>query len=168
MPRLSTQSKVSRGGARSLLKRWWPALLVGSLTLVALPWLVGPTCPKHLVIATGRPDGAYAAFAERYRGLLREQGITLEVRSTAGSIENSSLLRSADNDVRLAFVQGGTATAEDRRELVSLGSLYLEPIWVFYRGDQTLDRLSQLHGKRIAIGATGSGNDTHDGDPARR
>jgi hypothetical protein len=35
--------------------------------------------------------------------------------------------------------------------------MYYEPLWVFYRDAQSLDRVSQLQGKRLAIGAEGSG-----------
>ncbi len=39
----------------------------------------------------------------------------------------------------------------------ALGSLYREPLWVFYRGDKRLERLGQLEGKRIGVGPLGSG-----------
>jgi hypothetical protein len=35
--------------------------------------------------------------------------------------------------------------------LVSLGRIDYAPIWIFYRGSETLDRLTQLVGKRVAI-----------------
>jgi hypothetical protein len=43
------------------------------------------------------------------------------------SVENLELLRRGD--VSLAFVRGGTASEDDRRELPVLGSLFLEPVW---------------------------------------
>jgi len=54
-------------------------------------------------------------------------------------------------------VQGGTGAATAADTLTSLGSLYYEPLWVFYRGEQTLSRLGQLHNMSIAIGKPGSG-----------
>ena len=47
--------------------------------------------------------------------------------------------------------------AEDDSGLLSLGSLFYEPVWVFYRGERDLSRLTELRGKRIAIGQEGSG-----------
>jgi hypothetical protein len=41
--------------------------------------------------------------------------------------------------------------------LVSLGSLFYEPLAIFYRSADPVDRLSQFSGKRLAIGAEGSG-----------
>ena len=47
--------------------------------------------------------------------------------------------------------------AEDESGLLSLGSVFYEPVWVFYRGEKNLTRLTELQGKRIAIGQEGSG-----------
>jgi TRAP transporter TAXI family solute receptor len=128
------------------------------LTLIgfAIAWqFVNPAPPRTLVIATGQTDGAYYLFAQRYQQQLAQDGIELEIRATAGSIENLELLR--NNEVDLAFVQGGTGAANDADTLTSLGSLYYEPLWVFYRGEQTLSRISQLQNMPIAIGKPGSG-----------
>ena len=136
-------------------------LTFGSATLLAvagfvIAWqFVNPAPPNTLVVATGHADGAYYLFAQRYRKLLAENDITLEIRTTAGSVENLDLL--ANGSVNLAFVQGGTADKSKDHALTSLGSLYYEPLWVFYRGTQTLSRLGQLQGMRIAIGEDGSG-----------
>jgi hypothetical protein len=64
------------------------------------------------------------------------------------------------NDIEAAFLQSGIATEAQRDELVSLGSLFYEPVWVFYREPANkgrLTRISELQGKRIAIGAVGGG-----------
>ena len=128
------------------------------LTLIGfvIAWqFVNPAPPHTLVIATGQMDGAYYLFAQRYQQRLAQDGIELKIRTTAGSIENLELLR--NNKVDLAFVQGGTGSTSDSDILTSLGSLYYEPLWVFYRGEQTLSRVSQLQNKRVAIGEPGSG-----------
>jgi TRAP-type uncharacterized transport system substrate-binding protein len=118
---------------------------------------VNPAPPRTITIATGHADGAYFLFAERYRELLAAEGIGLEIRETAGSVENLQLLADESARVDLAFVQGGTATETESAGLTSLGSLYYEPLWVFYRGTDRLARLTGLDGKRIAIGEPGSG-----------
>ena len=131
------------------------ALLL-TLSGFAIAWqFVNPAPPHTLVIATGQMDGAYYLFAQHYRERLAQNGVELEIRTTAGSIENLELLK--DNKVDLAFVQGGTGAVTDANTLTSLGSLYYEPLWVFYRGEQTLSRITELQDKRIAIGESGSG-----------
>ncbi|MGH6611499.1 MAG: TAXI family TRAP transporter solute-binding subunit, partial [Burkholderiaceae bacterium] len=91
---------------------------------------------------------------------------------TAGAAENRRLLRDENSGVDIAFMQSGAsdeiyAIDEDKsgRELVSLGNLFLEPVWIFYRTDAakriekggTLDRLQQFITLRLNIGAEGSG-----------
>jgi len=135
------------------------AMLVTLVGFVIAWQFVNPAPPHTLAIATGHEDGAYYLFAQRYRELLAQDGVELEIRTTAGSIENLELLR--NDKVSLAFVQGGTATEADSDQLTSLGSLYYEPLWVFYRSEQPLTRLSELLGeqqdRRVAIGERGSG-----------
>jgi hypothetical protein len=81
----------------------------------------------------------------------------VDVRETAGSVENLQLLGQAGSGVALAIAQSGVASPADEQQLYALGSLYHEPLWVFYRGADRLERLSQLAGKRVGVGPTGSG-----------
>ena len=95
-----------------------------------------------MVLATGAEQGAYAEFGKRYQVLLRQHGVSVELRTTQGAAENLALLRDPRFGVDMAFVQGG-ADAKARRpgedgaddSLVSLGSLFYEPVWLFYRED---------------------------------
>ncbi len=142
-------------------RRWiyacGPVLLIVAALLAATPGLIEPACPKHLTIVTGGAEGAYFATGERYREILARDGITLEVRPSAGSVENLDLLGDETSGVSLAIVQGGVVDAESGPGLQSLGSLYREPIWVVHRGDKPWQRLDQLRGSRIAVGPPGSG-----------
>jgi TRAP transporter TAXI family solute receptor len=132
-----------------------------AMLLLAVLWiaslLVQPAPPTSLTIATGGTSGAYYAYGQRYAEILAKSGVKLEVRSTAGSVENARLLADPDSGVSVALVQGGIANAKDLPQAISLGRVSLEPVWVFYRGEQTIDRLVQLKGKRIAAGMEGSG-----------
>ncbi|HEY6240234.1 MAG TPA: TAXI family TRAP transporter solute-binding subunit [Burkholderiales bacterium] len=119
---------------------------------------VQPAPPKVVVMGTGPIDGAYHAFAQRYKAVLAEYGVTLELVTSAGSVENLERLKSGQGGMSVALVQGGLANAENAPGLVTLGSVFYEPNWLFYKSKQTLDLGSQLRGKRIAIGAPGSGS----------
>ena len=102
---------------------------------------VGAPPPNHIVIATGGKTGAYYQFAQKYAEELRKQGVTLEVRETAGSVENLELLLDDDNsDVGIAIVQSGVASPEQRNHFYALGSLYREPLWVFHRSEVAVNR----------------------------
>jgi NMT1-like family len=57
----------------------------------------------------------------------------------------------------IALVQSGMTSSADTSGLVSLGSMFYEPLRIFYRGTSELERLSQLRGERIAVGPEGSG-----------
>jgi TRAP transporter TAXI family solute receptor len=118
---------------------------------------VEPPPPHKLVIASGGRNGAYFHYARKYAEDLQKEGVTVEVRETAGSVENLRLLGQKDSGVTVAIVQGGVASPEEVHQFHALGSLYREPLWVFYRGDQQLGRPSQLAGKRIGTGPPGSG-----------
>jgi len=135
-------------------KVYAPAVLLVLLGFLVAYQFVDPAPPDRLVIASGAEEGAYARFASRYREILENQGIQLEIRHTKGSLENLRLLSSGEVD--LAFVQGGTESAATE-ELYSLGSLYFEPAWLFYRIDLPSERLIDLKGARLAIGVPGSG-----------
>jgi TRAP transporter TAXI family solute receptor len=138
---------------------WWIILIVGIGFVVAYQF-VAPAPPTRIAITTGGDSGAYYHYAQRYAAILARNGITLEVQTSAGSLDNLERLRR--DDAQVGFVQGGVVTvpeedAEEDSGLLSLGSMFYEPVWVFYRGEKRLDRLTDLRGKRIAIGQEGSG-----------
>ena len=134
---------------------WAPlALIVAAGFLLAYQY-VGAPPPRLIRIATGAENGAYHAFARQYARLLADDGITLEVISTAGTVENLELLNRGE--VSLALVQGGSASEADRTTLQSLGSLFLEAVWVFTPRAAPIRRLNELAGKRAAVGPIGSG-----------
>ncbi len=118
---------------------------------------VEPPPPRKIVIASGSSKGAYFDFAKKYADELQKEGLSVEVRETAGSVENLDLLSQKSSGVAVAIVQSGVASSEQEQHFYALGSLYREPLWVFYRGDKPLERLSQLAGKRIGVGPVGSG-----------
>jgi len=136
-------------------KVWGLLALIVVLGFLLAYHFVEPPPPKAVRIATGGQDGAYYAFAQKYARLLARDGITLEVVPTAGSIENLDLLKTGA--VSLALVQGGSAADADTDQLESLGGLFLEPVWVFNRKPTRIKHLSDLKGKRVAVGAAGSG-----------
>jgi TRAP transporter TAXI family solute receptor len=146
----------------ALLATWGLLALIAAGGFAVAYKYVGAPPPTHVRIATGSPDGAYYRFAQQYRRILAEDGVTLEVVPTAGSIENLSRL--ASGDVTLALVQGGCASEADREALQSLGGLFPEPVWAFTRAGVAVDRLSDLKQNRVAVGPPGSGTEVLAGE----
>ena len=132
------------------------AIAVSALVMVVAFTFVEPPPPDSLRIAAGSPGGAYHAFAERYREILARSGLNLEVIETAGSVENLRLLTDDEDPVEVALLQGGVLN-EDPGGLVALASVFVEPLWVFYRLPRSPRFLSDLAGLRLAVGAEGSG-----------
>ena len=138
-------------------------LVMLGVTLLALVPLVffstlllrGP--PSRLVMSTGLPDGAYHAFGKRYQEILARSGVELVLVPSTGALENISRLRSGAEGVSIALVQGGLSQAGDEANLMSLGAVSHEPIWVFFRSDSGIHHLGELSGLRVAAGVEGSG-----------
>jgi TRAP transporter TAXI family solute receptor len=137
------------------LKTFGPAIALTLIGFIIAWQFVNPAPPHTITIATGQADGAYYLFAERYREILAEASVTLEIRKTAGSLENLRLLEAGEVD--LAFFQGGSGISTADDDITALGSLYYEPLWVFYRHPEVAHRLTDFQGKRLATGAAGSG-----------
>jgi TRAP transporter TAXI family solute receptor len=151
---------------RDLIASAGPIVFIVIGLLIAAYWWLQPQPPKHVTLATGPTGSAYAQFGKRYAEALRHSGIEVELKPTSGSTENLQLLRTGGADV--GFVRGGSAdpVADEEAGLTSLGSLFYEPIWLFYRTDSaqkidrktaTLTSLAQLRGLRVNVDLQGSG-----------
>ena len=151
------RSDTPSASRRELLIFALPALVLIAAAFLLAWQFVRPAPPKKIVISTGAPGGAYHYFGERYREKLAQDGIEVELRPSSGAVENLRRLKT-DDSVDVGFLQGGIANEPDSDDLATLGSMYLEPVWVFHRRpDAHLDRIDQLKGRRIAVGAPGSG-----------
>ncbi|MDP3190213.1 TAXI family TRAP transporter solute-binding subunit [Rhodoferax sp.] len=137
-----------------------------TIALLALTyWWLDPNPPKRVILATGPAQSAYEEFGKRYAESLARYGIEVELLSTEGSSDNLEKLRTGQAD--LGFVQGGTADIgyDEEDTLTSLGSLFVEPLWLFYREDAArrlrkepvVRSLAELQGWRVNVGTPGSG-----------
>ena len=113
--------------------------------------------PDNLIMTTGFESGSYANYGERYRQILAREKIHLKLLPSSGSVENLKRLNEESFHVDAGFVQDGTSSPSEVKSLVSLGAIGYTPLWVFYRSEETFNDLSELKGKRVAIGPEGSG-----------
>jgi TRAP-type uncharacterized transport system substrate-binding protein len=108
-------------------------------------------------MATGPEGSAYHELGARYREVLRRAGIDLRVIRTEGGVENLARLRDPASGVKVAFLESGLTNQEESPDLVSLGTVSLEPLWSFFRGQTQGDGArTKLKGKRISIEPEGS------------
>ncbi|GAB3629597.1 C4-dicarboxylate ABC transporter substrate-binding protein [Pandoraea terrae] len=141
---------------RDLAVSFGPVVLLSLAAVWLAVWLVQPAPPRHITITAGPEGSSFWNAAQKYRAILARNDITLEVLPSEGSRQNIERLADRKQNVDLGLVQGGVSTGIDVDGLQSLGSVFFAPITVFYRG-KTISKLSDLTGKRIAIGREGSG-----------
>ncbi len=157
-PRLRDFSLVS---LRDLVVASAPTVVLVLAACAVAYVVVDPAPPRAVVLSTGQENGAYEEFGRKYAAILKREDIQVGLRRSLGSQQN--LQRLVDGDVDLAFVQSGSTAGEEaeRRGLVSLGSLFTEPVWLFLRaparGKPEVRSLVQLKGMRINLGPEGTG-----------
>ena len=141
---------------RDLALTMLPVAVFCAAVVALVVWLVDPAPPRTITISAGPQDSSFMQMADAYRTILARNGVRLNVLESDGSVQNLERLLNPKWHVDVALVQGGVASDKDVSSLMSLGSVAYLPMVVFYRGSG-LTRLSQLEGKRIAIGREGSG-----------
>lgn len=129
------------------------AVILGPVAAVWIAlWYFIPALPTTLSIARGTTGGSFEETAERYREKLARHHITLDIRPSEGSAESLRLVEDRVSGVDAAYFLGGITNSAQSPGLMSMGRISFAPIWLFYRGTEPLDRLTQLKGKRIAVG----------------
>ena len=156
-PPHGTASRRIKKPSREHLVMVVSTFLVGIVILTVVNHFVQPAPPGSLSMTTGMEGGSYAVYGEWYRQILGREKVRLDLLPSSGSVENLRRLKDKSFKVDVGFVQGGTSSSSDAPNLLSLGAIFYTPLWVFYRGPEIHDDLSQLKGKRINIGMEGSG-----------
>ena len=153
--------KFSLVSLRDLLAASAPTVVLVAIACAVAYVLVDPAPPRRVVLATGQENSAYEDFGRQYAARLAREGIRVELQRSLGSEDN--LQRLIDGKADIAFVQSGSTNGAEaeRRGLVSLGSLFTEPVWLFLRAPRArqaaIQNLTQLKGLRINLGPEGTG-----------
>jgi TRAP-type uncharacterized transport system substrate-binding protein len=159
MPKIFKFSQFTQFSLRDLIVTAGPmTVLVIALCYVAYR-LVDPSPPKQVTLATGQENSAYEEFGKKYAAALGKFGIKVTLVPSLGSQENLQRLMDPDSGVDIAFVQSGSIEQQAAKDagLVSLGSLFTEPVWLFYRESKKITQLTQLKGLRVNVGPEGTG-----------
>ena len=141
-----------------IARGYWP-YFAGTIVilLIASGFIVRTLPPRTIVMTTGPEGSADYEFGARYREILAQSGVKLQLLPTTGSVENLARLRDPKSGVGVGFIQGGTTTRKNCRSLASLGTVFYEPLWFFYRSDIG-EGMQALRGRRVSIGPEGSGS----------
>ncbi|MDB5823848.1 MAG: C4-dicarboxylate transporter substrate-binding protein [Herminiimonas sp.] len=156
MPKIFNFTRFS---LRDLVVTAGPATLAIAVVCMLAYWLVDPSPPRRVTLSTGQDNSSYAQYGKRYAALLAKEHIEVILKPSLGSQDNLARLDEPHSGIDIAFVQSGSTdeVEAERRGLISLGSLFTEPVWLFYRDNHDLTQLNQLKGLKINVGPTGSG-----------
>jgi TRAP-type uncharacterized transport system substrate-binding protein len=154
---LNLPLKITAVSWRDLAETLGPILLLSAAAILVALHFVRPAPPHSLTMASGPKGSTFETIAQQYRKILARNHIDLKIVNSAGSLENLNRLCDAHSGVDIALVQSGISTCADTSDLESLGSMFYEPLTIFYRARKPLPRLSELRSQRIAIGPEGSG-----------
>jgi TRAP transporter TAXI family solute receptor len=154
---VSTIRNFSFVSLRDLLVASGPTIVLVTAACIAAYLFVDPAPPRQVRLATGQDNSAYEAFGVQYAKALKKDEIGVTLQPTLGSQQNLERLRSGEADI--AFVQSGSTNEEEAGKLglVSLGSLFTEPVWLFLRDSVKTNNLTGLRGLRINLGPEGTG-----------
>jgi len=138
----------------------WLYGLAAALILLALAatvaWL-GPLPPKVVVMSTGPAGSDYEMYAQQYQAMLKRSGVQLRLLPSGGALDNLRRLNDPRSGVTVAFAQGGLTSEAQSPDLLSLGTVFYQPFWLFARREIAAVRPEDVRGKRAAVGPEGGG-----------
>ena len=138
----------------------WVVVVSSAAIIVAVLYItyrwVDPLPPRHLAIAAGAAGSGYDNFARQYARILARHGVELEIRSSAGAVEDLDLLRDPASGVQAALTTFGVTQPADADTLYSLGGIFDAAIFIFYRNAEPVTVFAQFRGKRLSVGVQGS------------
>ena len=135
-----------------------PVLLPLLVAVVAILVSIRPFPNQQTSLAIGQTGSMADQTGRQFAVYFRQQGLALDIQNTTGLEAGLQKLDSASSRVNAAFVTSGTASPDSYPDLVSLGSVQLAPLWLFYRGEtiRTDDPFEFYRERPIAVGAEGT------------
>jgi len=141
------------------------AALAAGLALAA----TGATAQTQLSIATGGTGGVYYPYGGGLAEMIGRyiDGYDAVAEVTGASVENMGLVARGDSDIAIALADTvfaayeGSGPFEDRQlaDSRALGSIYPNAVQIVTLAESGIESLSDLAGKRVSVGAPGSGTE---------
>ncbi|MFD6464108.1 TAXI family TRAP transporter solute-binding subunit, partial [Streptomyces roseolus] len=105
-------------------------------------------------LGSGEPGGFYNAFARLLADVADEAGtVRIDPIDTYGSRTNLTMLVRGEVDAALALVD----SIEGGEQVLALGRVYENYLQLAVRADSPIQEVGDLRGKRVNLGAVGSG-----------
>jgi uncharacterized protein len=114
----------------------------------------------RVVFSTGSPVGVYYAWGSALADELSPRGIAVTVSTSTGSVENLRRVRDGSATMALTTLdaaQDARADADGDAGVVALARVYDDYLHLVVRRDGPVGSLGELAGRRVAVGASGSG-----------
>src|SRR6476659_5358696 len=137
------------------------AAAVGIVSIVSLVLIYFfPAPPSKVTMATAFKGSSFEYYGRQYREIFARSNVDLDLLPTSGAGENIKLLQDPQSGIQFSLMVSGISDGKHAPGLLSLGTVYNNPYWLFYSSNEPFDRLSQFIGKRIAVGPEGSATRT--------
>jgi TRAP transporter TAXI family solute receptor len=145
---------------------------LGTAAMAVMLAIASPAfAQQQLSIATAGTGGIYYPLGGGLAEVINQHvnGFAATAEVTGGSVENMGLIATGDADLAIALgdtvrqARTGTGRFEGQRlEMISgLSSLYLNLVQIATLADSGITSLSGLKGKRVSVGAPGSGTEVN-------
>jgi len=105
--------------------------VVGIVSLAVAYFIPAP--PTTVTIATAFKGSTFVYYGEKYREIFARSHVKLELRETNGAVDNLRLLQDPKSGVDIGFVNGGVSKGNPPPGLLSIGLMYNNAFWIFYR-----------------------------------
>ncbi|QFT58878.1 NMT1/THI5 like protein [Sulfitobacter sp. THAF37] len=148
-----------------------PKALMGAAALVALGFAAPAAAQTQLSIATGGTGGVYYPMGGGLAEVINKnvEGYSATAEVTGASVENMGLIATGDADLAIGLADTvaqayqGTGRFEGQQlpMVRGLASLYANMIHIVALSDSGITSLEDLRGKRVSIGAPGSGTEVN-------
>ncbi len=127
---------------------------------------------NYVTVATGGSSGAYYALGGTVANLLNEniENMNASVQSTGASAVNSTLISQGKAELAFAmndvvnYAYTGTETFSDKEPMDNIrgvAALYPNYVQLITLQDKGIEEVSDLSGKRVGVGAPGSGTEVN-------
>ncbi|WP_375263013.1 TAXI family TRAP transporter solute-binding subunit [Palleronia sp.] len=146
-------------------------LHIRAITVLAALAAGPAVAQSQLSIATGGTGGVYypmgGGLAEVINNHVEGMSATAEV--TGASVENMGLIATGDADlaigladtVQQAYAGTGRFEGQQLPMIRAIGSLYANMVQIVTTADSDIQSLEDLEGKRVSVGAPGSGTEVN-------